>query len=770
MALEFNEQDLLYKLAYECETHLDRLLATVQKLKSDVGTIEICADFQQRFAIWTAYLGVFAQKSQCLDTRLRNLPDLQDLVARLLDILRRGLKHILAELASQRENELVTTSDSECLLGASQIQTTALEAIDDTIARLNRLGITIRQSSSSKIDTRAKKFTAGHNMDSFACLCANVVQALYPGASQPLKDYLSESMISRYARMSFFRFRKQNLEARREALPPIEEISGNETQTNVHINPSSKKIMHPPISHLRRAHNTPTISDLSSVDIQQISRGRRRPDEASTKFYKTSSIQVKQGNYPQPPKTDEGNNIFACQWCGEPFIGKELSETDWRDDFSSTELQTISRQSKVEQSRAWNDCLLCCFTIKERKGKDESIASKRQNTQQKQETVKSSRKNLETTGPDHPNLDLELSGTSSDSDNAGSHQQTKQRQERSNTVARHIAAHLQVLMLLTLRFAALQSNDKDADDDLKSNSVDVDEENSAASEDSDVGRLSPLSSLVDVAMRDTDDEKNKETAKRDTQFLSTGLRFDLTLKQYDDLEARNNDNGRVTMWLSQLEKKPDTNEVNLTPKPFDLQTFLKTGPRFPHREDENSDKELGLARFASNLLAVPSDFHAALLSPRSQQQAILHEEFDRKPSKDDSEVKYGYNSERESGSTGIKKYRGHTFPDIIPKPKKYIFSPTAESLFEAIENKDMATIRKALENEVDLETTDEFGRTLLWRAVECDQVSVIQLLLDNGADIEAKNIHGQNILDWALKKGREDIVERVLARLDSIGR
>ncbi|KAL7921155.1 hypothetical protein ACQKWADRAFT_327934 [Trichoderma austrokoningii] len=799
MALDSDDQDLLYNLAYECESHFDQLLETAQKLKSDIGTVEICADFQQRFAIWTAYLGVFARRSQCLDTRLRSLPDLQDLVARLLDILRRSLKHFLAEL--------VKLSDDECLPEASQIQTTSLKTIDDTIARLNRLGITIRQSSHSKADIRAKRYIAAHDMNSFASLCVNAVQALYPGAIQPLKDHLSESMIRIFARLSRYKLRNENLKIRREALPTIEEISSHEAQTNAHMNAPSQKVMHSAMSRLRKSPVPRTTSDLSSVDLQRVMRVHRHPDEASKKLYKTSSIQVKQGNYPRLPRTDEGNNnTFACQWCGEPLIRKELSETNWRqhidrdlkpyvclfeecedahpaystykewsrhmdlhdwrwyqtiylisswvcaicgpsnssynssdalhshlakshgDDIpSSTMLQAISRQSKVEQPRAWNDCLLCCFTIEEQKGKDDPNASKRQIRQQKQETVKSSRKTLETAGPDHPSLDLELSGLSSDSDNADSHQQ---RPERLSAVARHIAAHLQVLMLLTLRFAALQSYDKDLDDDddLQSNSVDVDEENSAGLEDSDVGRLSHLSSSADIAMRDADDEKSKETEKRDAQFLSTGLSFELTLKQYESHEAGNNDDGlRVNTWMSQIEKESDTEEANPPPKLFVPPTSLQRAPPLSSQEDANSGKRLYYGLSAKDFLQVPGKLDPPLSPPGALKRTHSMHPSGSARSRDDTEVRYGYDIE--------------------------------DRFFEAIKDGDVATIKSMLASGADVEMTDEFGRTPLWRAVLLGERSLIQLFLDSGASMEAENFNRQSILDWAIDKGKSDIVE-----------
>lgn len=85
-----NDGNLLYSLACRCETLFDASLAGVKEQGSPLASL--IAEYQQGFAIWTAYLGVFARRSQSLDTRLQNHPDVQDIVARLLDLLRRSLQ------------------------------------------------------------------------------------------------------------------------------------------------------------------------------------------------------------------------------------------------------------------------------------------------------------------------------------------------------------------------------------------------------------------------------------------------------------------------------------------------------------------------------------------------------------------------------------------------------------------------------------------------------------------------------------------------------
>ncbi|KAK4081664.1 uncharacterized protein Triagg1_2405 [Trichoderma aggressivum f. europaeum] len=636
-------EDLLYNLAYECEGLFYQLQEAFQKTQSEVATAQLCAEFQQRFAVWAAHLGVFARKSQCLDTRLQNHPDLQDLVARLLDVLRRSLQQCTADTSSQGEGEGVPTA--------------ALKSIDDTLTRLNRLGVTIRQSGRGKFDARAKKFAAGLDLSSFAFLCANAVQALYPGAHQSLKDYLSKSMTDRYARMLFFGSRHKKLETRRErriGLSPIHEVPNKETQSSNPVVRLPMMPKNPVLAHLLRPSAAPSLSDLSSVNMYQIRNRLRPPDEASTRFHKTSSIQVNQGNYPRLPATDKGSSIFTCHWCSEPLSKKTLSESEWRQhidrdlkpyiclsegcteahpayptfdewfthmelhdsrwhqqiyltsswvctvcefnqdvysspqalyshleeshgsDFTNAQLQAISRQSKTEEPRASDDCLLCCFEVQEKGNTGEPMFPKRRKGQPKQEASKSARKTLEMTSPNSHGPDLDLSDTSSDSDDMSSHQNKRQRnKDRSKAVARHVAVHLQVLMLLTLRFAAaLQHDDEDLDDGAKSDSVNIDEGNSASIGGTDLGKLSHIDSEADVVMKDgedgndgkqaegvmeLDEDMDNDIADASIPVPDTDLDLDFVPRQYDDLEAKDDEflntvieSGAYQSWRSDL--------------------------------------------------------------------------------------------------------------------------------------------------------------------------------------------------------------------------
>jgi len=329
--MEISEQDgtLLYDLASECETLLEGQTSALREQVSPLA--DLGAEYQQRFAIWAAHLGVFARKSQCLDTRLRNYPDIQDLVARLLDILRQSLHASQKKPGQEDEDNQVTRGNEE--------QRAGLAAVEATLSRLNRLGVTIRQASRGRIDVKVKTFAANLDTRPFADAAQVVVQTLYPNAHQSLREYLGKTMTERYAAILYLRHRREKLQSRRPLnspfagpqLPTIGEgvQAGKGRLPPVHDFFGKGPAASQPFTKIPYAGSQ---SDLSTVNTKLLRHALQRtanfeaPTERRTG---TSSVQVSQGNYPGLPRGKEGNYI-TCEWCTKAIDKRVTNEADWR--------------------------------------------------------------------------------------------------------------------------------------------------------------------------------------------------------------------------------------------------------------------------------------------------------------------------------------------------------------------------------------------------------------------------------------------------------
>lgn len=218
-------------------------------------------------------------------------------------------------------------------------------------------------------------------------------------------------------------------------------------------------------------------------------------------------------------------------------------------EFTSAQIQAISRQSKVERLRDWNDCLLCCFSVKEQDDNGPGISSKRKRGTPRQETSNTSRKVHQRASPDTHTSDYQYSNTSSDSDidDSDSSTEEKQTSDRSKVMVRHIRVHLQLLMFLTLRFAALQNSEGQCDDEIKSNSVDFDE--GSAVSVGNVFRPLSVTSEVDVPTKDISDTESPAEVI-DPEYSAIGdetpvpdaeIDLDDVPRPYDDLKIEDDE-------------------------------------------------------------------------------------------------------------------------------------------------------------------------------------------------------------------------------------
>lgn len=393
--------------------------------------------------------------------------------------------------------------------------------------------------------------------------------------------------------------------------------------------------------------------------------------------------------------------------------------------FTGEQLHTISRQSKIEQPRSWDDCPLCGFTIKEQNDKDKPNVSERQKEKQKQEIVEISGEILEMINPGHHNSDLDVSDASDDSDDsvdADSHQQKRQIKDPSNEIARHIATHLQLLMLLTLRFADLQSyyiHDIFPDGDIKSNSADIDEKHSAASDG--------LSDLGNIIEEDEDGENNKESPMNllvDTEKVisMTSSDFRLALEEHGHPGViSDNMSDSIANWLPNV----ITSETGTN----------KGGDLIANNDDASPQGE-------------PED----PTPPNSRERSVEDDEHDYLSGKNEDVPTSWRTRKRRIGQPLLNK------EEMMANP--HMSGIDERKVSRAIETQDLVLIKRLLEDNVgNLEVINEFGITPLWYAVLLGRRDVIQFLLDAGANSEAENFRGQTVLAWAVANDKSDIIE-----------
>lgn len=78
----------IYNMGCQVEALFEDFITGIPEEDS---TARLFIEYQQRFATCTANLGVFARESQSLDRRLRNAPEMKDLMLQILHILRQAL-------------------------------------------------------------------------------------------------------------------------------------------------------------------------------------------------------------------------------------------------------------------------------------------------------------------------------------------------------------------------------------------------------------------------------------------------------------------------------------------------------------------------------------------------------------------------------------------------------------------------------------------------------------------------------------------------------
>ncbi|EHK42025.1 hypothetical protein TRIATDRAFT_251378, partial [Trichoderma atroviride IMI 206040] len=462
----------IYELASDCEKLFSK---HVSKLKdeADFNGSKVVGEYQQQFSAWAAFLGVFAVPEMCLDRRLqRHVPALDG------GTLPQPQLHISIE---------------------------SLGGIKGAIERLHHLGSTIQLSSEVSQATRLGKFAAKFDSTSFEQVAHLAIISFYPDASPSLMEHLARAMTEMYQKFHYNQSRHMRLQPRSQLQlstineEPISQIKEDTWKVDSSpappppINDTYKRLARPRVlSHLVARSHQSKDSTPTSLDSQEFKKLFQQRKDGSV-MTKTRSIAANLVAYPQP--SDES---LVCDWCFSPLAEDEFKGDKWKkhlnedfkpflclsekcskplqrfatskawfshmlethghnwhrevhlpawwicplcndqettyskaqdlskhisklhgDVFSEQQVQVIVHQSRLRAPRPQDVCPLCCLSMKDGQDPDEDD----------QQT---------TLDPQTPSFQ-------------------SQGLLNARIVARHVAAHLQGLMLFSLRMMALDA-------------------------------------------------------------------------------------------------------------------------------------------------------------------------------------------------------------------------------------------------------------------------------------------------------------------------
>ncbi|KAF8866264.1 hypothetical protein BDZ45DRAFT_336280 [Acephala macrosclerotiorum] len=181
-----------------------------QSASTSPRELSLVEDQIARFSIWTASIGVFAPGRASMDHRLREVPEVQDVVRGLLDALDDSIQNCLAVLKTLDTTQ-PERSEGDVVVADGKLDR-CLRAIAGEINLLHRLANTIRRASKESQNLRASKFRIedddGNDAEPLLQqVFANYVLDRFPGIGDVIRERLASTMLQRRKRILYRRNR-----------------------------------------------------------------------------------------------------------------------------------------------------------------------------------------------------------------------------------------------------------------------------------------------------------------------------------------------------------------------------------------------------------------------------------------------------------------------------------------------------------------------------------------------------------------------------------
>ncbi|CAN9264370.1 unnamed protein product [Alternaria alternata] len=252
-------------------------------------------EYHQRFHGWCTFLGVFGNKTTNLDYRLRSHEALQDMVIRMLDMLRQNLF-------------------------------LALTGVKEAISRLNKIGVLIRSSSKSTVTARARRFASQYpklvRLAEFEDRAYIALQFLYPNASRVLREQLVDSMGDRYARLCYETYRS---EANYASAVFSRDVQSAVQRDGIEESPGKvahRKVSRSPNKEVDEAQEKQQTAHIvipaSSIDTTRLPLNLEEAVSKSVRQSRAGKTLIENSGRlrePDLPSFQEGKDLTSCGWC-----------------------------------------------------------------------------------------------------------------------------------------------------------------------------------------------------------------------------------------------------------------------------------------------------------------------------------------------------------------------------------------------------------------------------------------------------------------------
>jgi hypothetical protein len=366
-----NETGPILLLASDC----DNIFQEIRGNEKVSPSLKRCLDeYSDRFDSWASFLGVFTEQAVSLTYRPQSYGDFQDMIAYLLDILRSNLLvckfqaslHVVNQdspnekpvsqsvddslplesnlqvhsNASSHYEASYNVGDHVMLDEASSEQNAAVSGIAESISRLNKLSLAIRQSSRSIATARARRFAAQHlEFDAFEEAAYDALEILYPNSPEALRQQLCNTMTDRYVKHQYeaYRLRKFNILYSSRAVK--NDVQGEATQLEGSMQMSEiwlggeGDIPNPASHHTARRPEAIDLFRASTIDTKHLHqnvtaavRSDSRPQEPPSMF-DGNDLQSE----PPPPKFENGKEWTDCEWCFQLIDRSFVDGSGWSD-------------------------------------------------------------------------------------------------------------------------------------------------------------------------------------------------------------------------------------------------------------------------------------------------------------------------------------------------------------------------------------------------------------------------------------------------------